>query len=141
MYPENNGTDRLPPHNREAERSLLGSLIKDNNVIPDVVQLIRADNFYVFAHQKIFDGIAHLGVEQGKPVDIITLTEWLREHQLLQDAGGDQYIVELWDAAPSAANARHYAEIIRQKAIVRNLIHACNDLQREAYDQTQPATE
>src|SRR5579884_2786242 len=139
MYPDANGMDRLPPHNREAERSLLGSMIRDNNVVPDVVQLIRAEHFYVFAHQKIFEGITDLAVEQGKPADIVTLANWLKEHQVLGDAGGNEYIVELWDAAPSAANARHYAEIIRQKAIVRHLIHACNELQREAYDQTQPA--
>jgi replicative DNA helicase len=141
MYPDAKGMDRLPPHNREAERSLLGSMLRDNEAIPDIVQMVRAENFYVFAHQKIFEGITTLAVEQGKPADIITLANWLKENQALEDAGDNQYIVELWDAAPSAANARHYAEIIRQKAIVRNLIHACNDLQREAYDQTQPASE
>ncbi len=141
MYPDASGMDRLPPHNREAERSLLGSMIRDNNVVPDVVQLIRAEHFYVFGHQKIFEAIADLAVEKGKPADLITLSDWLKEHQLLEDAGGLDYIMGLWDAAPSAANARHYAEIIRQKAIVRHLIHACNELQREAYDQTQPANE
>lgn len=138
---EANGADRLPPHNREAERSLLGSLLRDNDVVADVVQLIRAEHFYVFAHQKIFEGITNLSVEQGKPADIVTLANWLTERQLLEDAGGPGYIAELWDAAPSAANARHYAEIIRQKAIIRHLIHACNDLQRDAYDQVQPASE
>lgn len=141
MYPDANGSERLPPFNREAERSLLGSMLRDNNVIPDIVQLTRPDHFYVFAHQKIFEGIATLAVEEGKPADIITLSNWLREKKYLDDAGGDPYIVELWDAAPSAANARYYAEIIRQKAIVRHLIHACNDLQREAYDQALPPNE
>jgi replicative DNA helicase len=136
-----NGMDRLPPHNREAERSLLGSMLRDNNVVPDVVQLVRADNFYVFGHQKIFEAITNLNVEQGKPADIVTVVNWLTENQALEDAGGHEYVGELWDAAPSAANARHYAEIIRQKAIVRNLIHACNEVQRDAYDQLLPANE
>jgi replicative DNA helicase len=138
---EANGMDRLPPHHRDAERSLLGSLLRDNEAIPDIVQLTRAEHFYVFAHQKIFEGITDLAVEQGKPADIVTLANWLTEKQALEDAGGPSYLAELWDAAPSAANARHYAEIIRQKAIVRHLIHACNDLQRAAYDQAQPPHE
>ncbi len=81
-------------------------------------------------------------MEQGKAVDYITLGDWLKEKQLLEDAGGHSYLVDLWDAAPgSAGNARHYADIVRQKAIIRNLIHACNELSQQAYDQSLPATE
>lgn len=139
--PENGTLDRLPPHNREAERSVLGSMLRDNKVIPDVVQQVRADDFYVFAHQKIFEALADLSVVQGKPADPVTLADYLNERQLIQEVGGYAYLVELWDAAPSAAHAIQYAEIIRQKALVRNLIHACNDLQRDAYDQVMPAQE
>ena len=141
MSYEYDGNDRLPPHNRDAERSVLGSMLRDNNVIPEVVQLVRADDFYVFAHQKIFEALATLNIEQGKPADVVTLANWLNDNKLIEDAGGYAYLVELWDAAPSAANARHYADIIRQKAIVRNLIHACNDLQQDAYNQVLPAQE
>ncbi len=136
------GVDRLPPHNREAERSILGSMLRDNNIIPDIVQKVRAQDFYVFGHQKIFEGIATLAVEEGKAADIITLGNWLTEKQFLEDAGGHAYLVDLWDAAPgSAGNARHYADIVRQKAIIRNLIHACNELSQQAYDQSMAATE
>jgi replicative DNA helicase len=138
---DSNGSERLPPHNRDAERGVLGSMLRDNHIIPEVVQLIRAADFYVFGHQKIFEGIAELNVEQGKPADMVTLTDWLNEKKYLEDAGGPGYLVDLWDAAPSAANAKHYAEIIRQKAIIRNLIHACNELQQDAYDQATPAQE
>src|SRR5688572_19268880 len=140
MYPED-VTDRLPPHNRDAERSLLSSMLRDNLVIPEAVNLVRAEQFYLFGHQKIFEAIAKLNDDQGKAADIVTVAEYLAQTKQLDDAGGYSYLAELWDAAPSAAHFRHYAEIIRQKAIVRNLIHACNELQAEAYDQSAPSGE
>lgn len=133
--------DRLPPHNRDAERSLLSSMLRDNHVIPEAINLVRADDFYVFAHQKIYEAIAKLNDDSGKAADIITVAEYLAQHKQIDDVGGNAYLAELWDAAPSAAHFRHYAEIIRQKAIVRNLIHACTELEAEAYDQSQPASE
>ena len=141
MAGDYDGADRLPPHNREAERSILGSMLRDNRVIPEIVTRLRAEDFYVFGHQKIFEGLAAL-MEQGKAADYITLGDWLKEKQYLEDAGGHSYLVDLWDAAPgSAGNAKHYADIVRQKAIVRNLIHACNDLSQQAFEQALPANE
>ncbi|MBI3823080.1 MAG: replicative DNA helicase [Planctomycetes bacterium] len=135
MYPDStNGTDRLPPHNRDAERSLLGSMLRDNNVIHDAVNLVKADHFYQFAHQKIFEAITMLSDDGGKPADIVTVAEWLTAAKLMDEIGGPGYLAELWDAAPSAGHYREYAEIVRKKAIVRNLIHACTELQAEAYD-------
>jgi len=130
---------RMPPHDREAERSVLGSMLRDNQVIGDVVQFLKTENFYQFAHQKLFEAIHTLSIDRGVPVDPVTLADFLSENQLMQDVGGYGYIVELWDAAPSAGNAVHYANIIRQKSIVRNLIHVCSELQRDAFDQAQPA--
>ncbi|MBI1830200.1 MAG: replicative DNA helicase [Planctomycetes bacterium] len=141
MYPDPAVTDRLPPHNRDAERSLLSSMMRDNNIIPDAVNLVKADHFYVYGHQKIFEAITKLNDDAGKPADLVTIAEWLTQAKLMEDVGGIGYLAELWDAAPSAAHYRQYAEIIRQKAIVRNLIHACTELQAEAYDQSQPPSE
>ncbi|MCI0683271.1 MAG: replicative DNA helicase [Gemmataceae bacterium] len=134
-------TERLPPHNREAERGVLGSMLRDNELIPEVVQLVKAENFYVFAHQKIFEAMTTLALERGQPADPVTLANYLKEKQWIEDAGGYAYIVELWEAAPSAGNHKYYAEIIREQALVRNLIHACNDLASDAYDQGQSAQE
>src|SRR5262249_42404295 len=131
----------LPPHNRDAERSLIGSMLRDNQIIAEIVNLVKADHFYVFGHQKIFEALTRLNIEEGKPADIVTVAEWLSQAKLMDDVGGHGYLAELIDAAPSAAHYRQYAEIIPQKAIVRNLIHACNELQAEAFDQSQPATE
>src|SRR5262245_63236036 len=140
--PQDQGSvERLRPHDREAERGVLGSLLRDNELIPEIVQIVRAEHFYVFAHQKIFEAIATLAVERGQPADPVTLANFLKEKQLIEDAGGYAYIVELWEAAPSAGNHKYYADIIRQQALVRNLIHACNDLASDAYEQGQSAQE
>src|SRR5437879_12811409 len=140
MAPERTGTDRLPPQSRDAERSVLGSMLRDNPVIGDVVQILRVENFYSDAHQKIFNAITSL-YDQGKPVDLVILADLLKEQKLIDDVGGYPYLGELWDAAPTAANAEYYARIVRDKSIVRSLIHAGNEILRDAYDQAQPADE
>jgi len=131
---------RTTPHSREAERCLLGSLFRDNAVIGDVLQIVRQENFYLDAHQKIFQGITAL-YDKAHPVDLVTLAEWLREQKYVEDVGGYAYLGELWESAPTAANAEYYARIVRDKAIVRNLITAGNEILRDAYDQVQPADE
>ncbi len=141
MPPEANGIERLPPHSREAERGVLGGMLRDNNVIGDVIQILRAEHLYVFAHQKIYEGITQLYVDRGHPADLITLAEYLKEKQLVEDTGGYAYLMELWDAAPSPANAEYYARIVREKSLVRSLIHACTEIQRDAQEQMLPAEE
>ncbi len=132
--------DRLPPSNPEAERSVLGSMLRDNGVIGDVLQIVRDVNFYRDAHQKVFRAIIQL-YDKGQPVDLVTLGETLYQQKAVEDIGGYGYLAELWDAAPTAANAEHYARIVRDKAIVRNLIHTGNEILRDAYEQTMPADE
>lgn len=140
MASDQGSPERLPPHNREAERGVLGSMLRDNECIPEVVQICKAEHFYVFAHQKIFEAIAAL-MERGVPADPVTLANYLKETGLIEDAGGYGYIVELWEAAPSAGNTKYYADIIRQQALIRHLIHACDDLASDAFDQSRPAQE
>lgn len=137
---ESNGIDRLPPQSREAERSILGSLLRDNGVIGDVLQIIRTENFYLDAHQKIFQAIVTL-YDKGHPVDLVTLAELLQQQKHIEDVGGYAYLAELWDAAPTAANAEYYARIVRDKALIRHLIHASTEILRDAYDQGTPADE
>jgi replicative DNA helicase len=140
MGAEQNGVERLPPQSREAERSVLGSMLRDNAAIGDVVQIVRQDNFYADAHQKIFSAIISL-YQDGKPVDTVMLAELLKDRKHIDDIGGYGYLGELWDAAPTAANAEYYAQIVRDKAIVRHLIHAGTEILRDAYDQGLPADE
>jgi replicative DNA helicase len=135
------GPDRLPPHSRDAERSVLGSVLRDNSMIGDVLLIVpTADSFYFDAHQKVFQAIRDL-YDQGHPVDLLILTERLKQQKQLADVGTEVYLGELWDSAPTAANAEYYARIVREKAITRNLIHAGTEILRDAYDQSQPADE
>src|SRR5687768_14460454 len=90
--------DRVPPHNSDAEKSVLGSMLRDNRVIPDLVQFLKADDFYVFAHQKIYEATTKLNIHDGVPVDPVTLANHLKEQSLIEDIGGYGYLAELWDA-------------------------------------------
>jgi replicative DNA helicase len=130
--------ERLPPQSRDAERCVLGSMLRENAVIADVVQIIRQENFYFDAHQKIFQAIVEI-YDTGRPVDLIILADKLKQQGLIEDVGGYPYLGDLWECAPTAANAEYYAHIVRDKGIVRNLIHASTEILRDAYDQIQPA--
>ncbi len=151
---------RLPPQNPEAERSLLGCLLRNNELISEVVQNLRTEHFYAVAHQLIYKGITHLYVDKAQPVDLITLANHLNEMNAIapdtkfkdrkdkqeqvtqyEEVGGAKYLAELWDAAPVVGNATSYANIVRQKAIVRFLVRTCHDIEREAFDQSRPAQE
>jgi replicative DNA helicase len=140
MPPDQDGLERLPPQSRDAERCVLGSMLRDNGAIGDVLQIVREENFYLDAHQKVFEGITAL-YDKGQPVDLVILAEWLREQKLIEDVGGYGYLADLWDAAPTAANAEYYAKIVRDKAIIRHLIHASTEILRDSYDQAMPADE
>ncbi len=139
MSANNPGVDRLPPQNLEAERSVLGSMLRDNQVIDDVCPIVRAEDFYADAHQKIFAAIVELRDKGGQPVDIVILADEMQRRGQIEDVGGYARLAELWDAAPTAANAAHYAKIVRDRSLVRNLIHAGTELLRDAYDQVMPA--
>lgn len=140
MPPERDGPERLPPQSPEAERSVLGSILRDNQIIGDVLQIVRAEQFYSDAHQKVFLATIAL-FEKAHPIDLITLAEELKQRGQIDDIGGYGFLGELWDAAPTAANAEYYARIVRDRALIRNLIHAGTEILRDAYDQTQAADE
>src|SRR5690606_19367897 len=89
---------------------------------------------------KIFQAIIDLA-DSGQPVDLVILAERLKQQKQIEDVGGYAYLAELWEAAPTAANAEYYAHIVREKSITRNLIHASTEILRDAYDQAMPADE
>ena len=140
MADDLNAAERLPPQSREAERGVLGSVLRDNAVLSEVLQILRPDNFYFDAHQKVFQAVIDV-YNDGKPVDLVILHETLKQRKQLEDVGGVTYLAELWDAAPTAANAEYYARIVRDKALVRNLIHTSTELLRDAYDGVMSADE
>jgi replicative DNA helicase len=140
MAPERDGENRLPPHSKEAEQCVLGSMLRDNSVIGDVVNIVREENFYLDAHQKIYKAIAG-EYDRGHPVDLVILADLLEKQKCIEDVGGYPYLPTLWDAAPTAANAEQYARIVREKALIRSLIHSSTEILRDAYDQALPAEE
>src|SRR4051794_6820062 len=99
MPPEQEGTVRLPPQNLDAERSVLGGILRDNSVLDDVVQIVRTPNFYTDAHQKIFEACVTLR-DRGDAIDLVTLHEYLKEQKQVEDIGGMPYLSDLWDAVP-----------------------------------------
>jgi replicative DNA helicase len=135
-----NGAARLPPQSLEAERCVLGSMLRDNVVIGDVLQILKTNDFYADAHQKLFEGTTTI-YNRGQPVDLVVMAEWLTANKFLEDVGGYGYLGDLWDAAPTAANAEYYARIVREKSIVRNLIHAGNEILRDSFDGIASADE
>jgi replicative DNA helicase len=133
-------TGRLPPHNRDAERSVLGGILRDPVALPDVQQVIRAESFYFDAHQKIYRALCELA-DENRPLDVVSLHDRLQQSQQLADVGGPEYLAELWEAVPTGANAEYHAKIVRDCALNRDLIHAATEILRDAYDRTQPADE
>lgn len=131
---------KLPAHSRDAERGVLGSMLRLNAAIDDVVQMIRRDDFYLDAHQKLFDAMTALWTD-NRPVDLVTLADELHRRGQVEDVGGYAYVGELWEAAPTAANACYYAGIVRDKAILRGLARAAQRIAQEADSPTGPAEE
>ncbi len=125
--------DRVPPHNNEAEQSLLGSMIISSEVIAEVTDKISASDFYRPTHQKIFEAITSL-YTKGEAVDPITVADELEATGKLEEAGGRAYLHTLINVVPTAANARYYAEIVEKTSIIRSLIHAATDVVNMGYE-------
>jgi replicative DNA helicase len=132
--------DRLPPHSRDAERGVLGGILRDPDTLNTVQQVIRGDNFYFDAHQKIYQAIVDL-TSDSQPIDLVLLYERLKKNKHLEDVGGQAYLAELWEAVPTGANAEYHAKIVRDNAMIRSLIHSGNEILRDAYDRTESADE
>ena len=132
--------DRLPPQNLEAEKAVLGSILLDPAACDDVALAVRAQDFYAHAHQVLFGHLLALH-EDGMRVDIALLVERLKQHGDFEAVGESLYLAEIAQSVPTAANAVYYANIVRDKATARALIHACTEILREAFDQTQDARE
>ena len=123
---------KLPPHSIEAEQAVLGSLMLDNQRWDVVAEMITDRDFYSRHHQLIFSEM-HTLVSRGTPIDLITLSESLESKDLLIDVGGFAYLAELSKNTPSAINVVAYTDIIRQQAILRELISASNEIADNCY--------
>ena len=124
---------RVPPHSVEAEQSVLGGLLLDNLAWDRAAELLTDSDFYRHEHRLIFGAIAGL-VQHTKPADVITVFEQLQSLGKAEDSGGLAYLNALAQSVPSAANMRRYAEIVRERAILRKLIAACDEIATSAFN-------
>ncbi|MBY6198561.1 replicative DNA helicase [Vibrio hangzhouensis] len=124
---------KVPPHSLEAEQSVLGGLLLDNERWDTVAEKVLSSDFYSRPHRLIFEGIKSL-LEESKPLDLITLSEFLELREQLDDVGGFAYLADLAKNTPSAANINAYADIVAERALVRNLIGVANEIADAGYD-------
>lgn len=118
---------KLPPCDVEAEKSILGSFMLDKNAIIKVVDLINPEDFYDYKHQKIYSSILEL-YEKNQPIDVLTVSNKLKNREQLTEVGGSAYLAELVNFVPSASHVNHYAQIIREK----NVAGTCINIRRHS---------
>ncbi len=114
-------SQKIPPQNIDAEQSVICALLIDNDIILDVLEILSINDFYNTAHQQIYSVIAEM-FSENVPVDLVTLTNSLKERGKLEAIGGATYLAGLVNNVPIAVNAVHYAEIICGKALLRRII-------------------
>lgn len=124
---------KMPPHSLEAEQSVLGGLMLDNERWDTVAEKVVAKDFYSRPHRIIFEATAAL-LEGGQPLDLITLSEHLEQSDKLDGVGGFAYLAELAKNTPSAANILAYADIVRERALIRDMIGVANEIADSGYD-------
>ncbi len=125
--------ERVPPQNIDAERSTLGSMLLDKEAIYKTCEILQAEDFYREAHRVIFETVVRL-TNSGEPIDIITVSEDLKQRGALEKVGGIAYLTTLANAVPTAANVEYYAKIVEEKSILRSIISISTEIVRIGYD-------
>ena len=123
---------RTLPHNAEAERTVLGAVLVDNAAFNSAAEVLARDDFYREAHRRIFDAMAALA-ERSQPIDLVTLKDELVRGSALEAVGGAAYLASLVDGVPRITSVEQWSRIIKEKAVLRNLIHASNRIAQDAY--------
>ncbi|MBN2653469.1 MAG: replicative DNA helicase [Spirochaetales bacterium] len=127
--------DKMPPYNEEAEMALIGSCLKDPEIVNDIIKIVKPSDFYKNSHILIFQAIQHV-IESGQNPDIISLVNYLRSESQLEQAGGSSYIASLTDAVPTIANATYYSQLVRDASVRRDIIRISSQMVSECYDKT-----
>jgi replicative DNA helicase len=126
---------KVPPQNLEAEQAVLGAVLLENGAFAKVLENIKEKHFYREAHRKIFLAMQDL-FERNEPIDLLTLTDRLRKHSSLEEVGGEAYLAALVDAVPTAAGATHHSRLVKEKALLRDLISAATEIIARGYEGT-----
>jgi len=134
MADKNVPAGKIPPQNLDAEMSLLGAVLIDEETLADISEHVTPRDFYDKRHAIVYDAMMRL-YEKRKPVDLLTLTEELKRKKELETIGGSAYITELTNYVPTAAHAAAYAELVAQKAVRRRLIKASGDISELGYNE------
>ncbi len=125
--------ERPLPQNLDAERSILGAILLDNHALNAAIENIKPEDFFLEQHRRVFNQMIALG-EAQQAIDLVTLTESLHRVGELESSGGAPYLAALADGMPRVSNVEHYARIVREKALLRNLIHATHNIQQRALE-------
>jgi replicative DNA helicase len=131
--PTDSSLEKPLPNNLEAERSVLGAILLDNNALNAAIENLRPDDFFLDQHRRVYTQMISLG-ESQQAIDLVTLTEELHRKGELEASGGAPYLAALADGMPKVSNVEHYARIVKEKALLRNLIHATHNIQQRAFD-------
>lgn len=134
MADRNTPAGKVPPQNLDAEMSLLGAVLIDEETLADISEHVTPRDFYDKRHAVVFEAMMRL-YEKHKPVDLLTLTDELKRKKQLEIVGGSAYLTELTNYVPTAAHAEAYAELVAQKAVRRRLIKASGDISELGYDE------
>ncbi|MCL0074809.1 replicative DNA helicase [Thermodesulfovibrionales bacterium] len=137
MAPEIN---RLPPQNIEAEQSVLGAIILDNEALPKAIEALSPDDFYKETHRRLYKSIIAL-FERSEPIDIVTLTDYLRKSDEIEAVGGISYLSYLANSIPTSANIRYHAKIVSEKSMLRALIRTATQITSEVYENSRDVDE
>lgn len=129
-------TIKVPPQNIEAEQIVLGSLLLDKNAITKVVDILEPKDFYNPAHEKIYGAILEL-FEKHKPIDILSVTNRLKEKKILADVGGSSYLAELTNLITTTSHVDYYAQLVKEKRVLRDLINVSAEITEAAFDSNQ----
>jgi replicative DNA helicase len=124
--------DRLPPQNIEAEQAVLGAIFLEPSALTVASEILIPEDFYRASHQKIFNAMLKLN-DEGKVVDLVTVTEDLAAAKLIEDTGGVSYLSELASSVPTAANIEYYARIVEEKSLLRRLIRTATEIASDGY--------
>src|SRR5579872_6604269 len=130
--------ERPLPQNLEAERSVLGAILLDNQALNAAIETLKPEDFFSDQHRRIFNYMIQLG-EAQQPIDLVTLSDQLRRKGELEAAGGAAYLSQLVDGVPRVSNLEHYARIIKEKSLLRSLIYATQSIQQSALDAEEDA--
>jgi len=127
---------RVPPHNLEAETSVLGSLMLDKDAVIKIADLLKVGDFYKDDHNVIYETMLAL-YEDREPIDVLSLANKLEEQSQLEKVGGSNYLASLVNSVPSASNVVHYAKVVQKKVLLRRLISAASDIVEMGYDESE----